>query len=154
MRTYSLYCQILCTTGAQNLCVAMTWPASAQTKEINRIDLMPWQIISLLRGPLPLNQEYINIKGHYQTVSQHDCKKNAYIMFVSLKSCVWGLREQSVKTAPTETMGGWSCHWMWGTKGQGVKVRQTDNKMTHADKRRLLKTGFPWGWRRRDAWRP
>lgn len=39
------------------------------------------------------------------------------------------------------TMGGWSCHWTWGAEGQGVKVRQRHDNMTHTDKWRLLKTG-------------
>ncbi len=40
-------------------------------------------------------------------------------------------------------MGGWSCHWIWGAEGQGVKVRQRHDSMTHSDKRRILRTGFP-----------
>lgn len=29
-----------------------------------------------------------------------------------------------------ETMGGWSCYWIWGAEGQGFKVREGHDNLT------------------------
>lgn len=42
---------------------------------------------------------------------------------------------------PFETMGGWTCPWTRGAKGQGEPDRH--DKTTRADKRCLLKDGLP-----------
>lgn len=40
-----------------------------------------------------------------------------------------------VRRRMKETIGGWSCHGIWGSGGEGVKVREGHDDWTHKDKR-------------------